>query len=129
MGKKLTKGKYEPEEGEVEREKEEEEAKLQSALREVPEDVLPPGQPAERDVTVASQRDMSDQLQKMFEDKQIEELGAKENAWFGWTRTAEVFNGRSAMFGFSLGLFTEWATDVSVAKQMDQLIAIFSSPN
>lgn len=124
--KKLTKGKYEPEAGEVEREKEEEARKLQRALRQEPEDAVPPGQPVEVDVTVLAQREMADRLQKLFEDKQLAKLDSSDTAWFGWTLLAETFNGRSAMMGFSLGLFTEWATDVSVAKQVDDLIAIFS---
>jgi len=127
--KKLTKGKYEPEAGELEKEKEDEENKLQRAIRAIQEDALPPGQPAERDVTILSQRDMSDRLQKLFEDKKLAWLEGRENKWFGWTNVAEVVNGRSAMMGVGLGLFTEWATEVSMSKQIDTLLAIFSSPS
>jgi hypothetical protein len=126
--KKLTKGKYEPEAGELEAEKEEEEKKLQRALRAALEDSLPPGQPEEKDVTILSQRDMSDRLQKLFEDNKLAWLQGQDNTWFGWTKVAEVVNGRSAMMGVGLGLFTEWATEVSMSKQIDTLFAIFSSP-
>jgi len=127
--KKLTKGKYEPEAGELEKEKEEEEKKLQRAIRAGQEDLLPPGQPAEKDVTILSQRDMSDRLQKLFEDNKLAWLQGQENTWFGWTNVAEVVNGRSAMMAVGLGLFTEWATEVSMSKQIDTLLAIFSSPS
>lgn len=127
--KKLTKGKYEPEAGEVEREKAEEERKLQRALAQDQEDKLPPGQKEEEDISVQYQRDMAERLQKLFEDKKLEQLESDENRWFGLTPLAELFNGRSAMIGFSLGLFTEWATNVSVSKQIDQLISILSAPS
>lgn len=124
--KKLTKGKYEPEEGEVEREKEEAETKLKAALKQDLADALPPGQPAEVEVTLLEQRNMAERLQKFFEDKKLAEIESSANNWFGLTRTAEFINGRSAMMAFSLGLFTEWATDVSVAKQIDMIVSIFS---
>lgn len=127
--KKLTKGKYEPEAGELEKEKAEAEAKLKQALSQDTADELPAGQPAEEEVTVSYQRDVAERLQKFFEDKILTEMEDDKNAWFGWVPLAEVFNGRSAMVGFSLGLFTEWATDVNVAKQIDLVLAIFSPPS
>jgi len=126
--KKLTVGKYEPDEGEVEREQSEAAEKLQSALAQDEDDKLPPGQQEEEEVSVLYQRDISDRLQRLFEDKILETNEGQDAQWFGLTPLAEVFNGRSAMFGFSLGLFTEWATNVSVAKQIDLLLALFSSP-
>lgn len=124
--KKITKGRYEAEEGEVEKEMQEQELKLAKAFAQDSADELPPGQPAEQVVSINEQRDMSDRLQKFFEDKKFEELEGADSEWFGWTKVGEVVNGRSAMMGFFLGLFTEWATDVSVPKQIDQLISIFS---
>lgn len=124
--KKLTKGKYEAEPGELEKEKAESEAKLKQALSQDTTDQLPAGQPEEVEVTVAYQRDVAERLQKFFEDKVLSEMEDEQNAWFGWVPLAEVFNGRSAMMGFSLGLFTEWATDVDVARQIDLVLAIFS---
>jgi len=127
--KKLTKGKYEPEAGEVEREKAEDKAKLESALKLDMEDKVPPGQMAEKDVSIVIQRETSDQLQKLFEDRMLEQFEGEDARLFGFTKLAESFNGRASMMGFSLGLFTEWATNVSVSKQIDELLAIFSPPS
>jgi len=127
--KKLTEGKYEPEEGEVEREQAEAAEKLQKAMAADDDDKLPPGQKEEEEVSVLYQRDMADKLQRLFEDRILEKNEGQDNQWFGLTPLAETFNGRAAMFGFSLGLFTEWATNVSVAKQIDLLLALVSSPS
>jgi len=127
--KKISFGKYEPEAGEKEREEEEDKAKLEKVLAKDEGDFLPPGQPAEVEVSILSQRDTADRLQQFFEDIKLDELEGEESKWFGLTPVAEVINGRSAMFGFSLGLFTEWATGVSFPKQIDQLFAVFGSPS
>ncbi|CAE7665157.1 HCF244, partial [Symbiodinium sp. CCMP2456] len=124
--KKLMKGKYEPEEGEVEREKAEAAEKLNMALATDTSDVLPAGQTEEQEVQIGEQRDTAERLQKYFEDKILTEMEDDKNAWFGLTPLAELFNGRAAMMGFSLGLFTEWATEVNVANQIDLMISIFS---
>jgi len=124
--KKLMKGKYEPEEGEVEREKAEAAEKLNMALATDISDTLPAGQTEEQEVLIGEQRDTAERLQKYFEDKILTEMEDDKNAWFGLTPLAELFNGRAAMMGFSLGLFTEWATEVNVANQIDLMISIFS---
>ncbi|OLQ13027.1 Uncharacterized protein ycf39 [Symbiodinium microadriaticum] len=124
--KKLMKGKYEPEEGEVEREKAEAAEKLNMALATDTSDTLPAGQTEEQEVLIGEQRDTAERLQKYFEDKILTEMEDDKNAWFGLTPLAELFNGRAAMMGFSLGLFTEWATEVNVANQIDLMISIFS---
>jgi uncharacterized protein YbjT (DUF2867 family) len=122
--KMLTVGSYSPDSGEVEKEQADSDAKLKQALSK--DDKLPAGQPEMRPVSVVAQRQTADRLQKYFEDKILTKMDSKEYDWFGLTPVAEVVNGRAAMFGFSLGLFTEWATDVSVARQIQQLIDIFS---
>jgi uncharacterized protein YbjT (DUF2867 family) len=127
--KKLTKGAYEPEDGELEREKEESERKLRDALKQETDDLLAPGESPERDVTITEQREMADRLQRLIEDQKLAESESDKEAWFGWVPLAEKINGRSAMFGFSLGLFTEWATEVNVARQIVELRDIFSSPS
>eukprot|EP00933_Yihiella_yeosuensis_P043697 TRINITY_DN38624_c0_g1_i1.p1 TRINITY_DN38624_c0_g1~~TRINITY_DN38624_c0_g1_i1.p1 ORF type:complete len:612 (-),score=126.04 TRINITY_DN38624_c0_g1_i1:298-1986(-) len=124
--KKLTMKKYVPEDGELEKEKAEAEERLNAALSAGAEDRLPAGQPEEVEVTVVEQRKMSERLQQYFEDCQIEELESPKNKWFGLVPTAELWNGRSAMMGILLGLFTEWATQVSMSKQMEQLVTIFA---
>jgi len=123
--KKLTQGKYEPEDGEVEKQQKEFEERLQEALAKGEGDKLPDGQPAEQDVLLSYQRDVGDSLQEYYEDRILAKMDSEDSKWFGLTPTAEFFNARAAMFGFTLGLFTEWATGVSVADQMDQIITIF----
>mmetsp|Transcript_27162 Transcript_27162/g.90294 ORF Transcript_27162/g.90294 Transcript_27162/m.90294 type:complete len:573 (+) Transcript_27162:91-1809(+) len=127
--KKLTKGSYEPEAGEVEKEQDEMDRKAKEVFEGNTKDELSPGQPAEKDVLVDDQREMAEILQDFQELKAIARSNEAVNKWFGLVPIAEVINGRSAMMGFSLGLFTEWATGISVAKQVDQLIAIFQTPS
>lgn len=90
------------------------------------DDNLPPGQKQEQDVPLVKQRNMARELQKYTEETQLEKTEDVDNQWFGWVPLAQLFNGRSAMMGFTLGLFTEWATNVSVVEQINQLIGIFS---
>lgn len=127
MLKTLAKGKYEQEAADLEKEKQDAEKKLKKAMKE--DDGTPAGQPARQEVSLGQQRDMADRLQKFYEDKLMDQMGSSENDWFGLTKTAEIVNGRSAMMGFSLGMFTEWATEVSVSKQIDLVLAIFSPPS
>lgn len=124
--KMLTDGKYEPEDGEVEKEKAEEERKMQMAIN-LGKDSLPSGFPEEREVTLAYQREMADRLQLCFEDRVLDRLESDVVKWAGWVPIAQDVNGRAAMLGFFLGIFTEWATGVSVPAQIDQLIDIFSA--
>mmetsp|Transcript_5504 Transcript_5504/g.14506 ORF Transcript_5504/g.14506 Transcript_5504/m.14506 type:complete len:361 (-) Transcript_5504:113-1195(-) len=115
-----------------EEDEEEDDEITKAAAREaavVQEDVLPPGEIPEKEVSVVRQRQTADRLQKLFEDQILEDMADKKYDWFGITPVAEVVNGRSAMMGIVLGVFTEWATDVSVTKQIDELIAIFSTPS
>lgn len=89
-------------------------------------DSLPPGQEPERDVKVVEQRKIADKLQTLLMESQLEAMETPDEKWFGWTKVAQLVNGRSAMMGFSLGLFTEWATGVSVQKQVDLIIDLFN---
>jgi len=104
-------------------------AKAAAAASAVQEDVLPPGQLEEKEVSVVMQREKADSMQKYFEDNILADMDDSKYEWFGIVPVAEVVNGRAAMMGFMLGLFTEWATDVSVTKQIDELVAIFSAPS
>lgn len=115
----ISMGEYKPEEGEVEREEAEEELKLKKAFAVAEADYLPDGFAADKEVSVLDQREMSTRITDMFDEVKRLEFEGDDAQWFGWTPTAEVANGRSAMLGFSLGLFTEWATGVSVPKQID----------
>jgi len=125
----LTEGKYVPAEGEVEQEKADEESKLKTAMQIPADDALPPGEPEEKEVSLSAQRDMSDRLQMLFEDRVLDELESDAFQWVGMVPIAEDVNGRAAMLGFFLGVFTEWATGVTVPRQIDQLIGIFSAPS
>lgn len=115
--------------GEEDDEEEDDAAVKAAASSAVQEDVLPPGQMAEKEVSVVRQREMADRMQKYFEDNILKDMDDKKYDWFGVVPVAEVVNGRAAMMGIVLGIFTEWATDVSVTKQIDELIAIFSTPS
>jgi hypothetical protein len=115
--------------GDEEDEEDEEMAPKAAVSSAIKEDVLPPGELEEKEVSVVRQRETADRLQKYFEDQILDDMGDKKYDWFGLVPVAEVVNGRSAMMGIALGLFTEWATDVSVTKQIDELIAIFSTPS
>lgn len=90
------------------------------------DDVLPPGQAQEKDILLVKQRATARALQAYIQESQLQASEDKTNDWFGWVPLAQLFNGRSAMMGFSLGMFTEWATNVSVVEQINQLIGIFS---
>lgn len=125
----ISMGEYKPEEGEVEREQEEEDAKLKKAFAAAEADYLPDGFTKETEVSVLEQREMSQKITDMYDDMRRVKLEGDDAQWFGLTPIAEIANGRSAMMGFSLGLFTEWATEVSIPKQIDQLIGIFSAPS
>lgn len=38
--------------------------------------------------------------------------------FFGWTKANEITNGRWVMFGFAVGLLTEYATGVDFPNQV-----------
>eukprot|EP00929_Paragymnodinium_shiwhaense_P007828 TRINITY_DN111735_c0_g1_i1.p1 TRINITY_DN111735_c0_g1~~TRINITY_DN111735_c0_g1_i1.p1 ORF type:complete len:585 (+),score=212.04 TRINITY_DN111735_c0_g1_i1:80-1834(+) len=126
--KMLTAGKYEPDDGEQEAEKAEEDRKLQMAINKLATDSLPAGQPEEEEVTIQYQREMSDRIQMLFEDRGLDVSESGANNWFGWTGIAELLNGRFAMTGIALGLFSEWATGQSFPSQISGIIDIFSAP-
>lgn len=102
------------------------ERKLEAALKKGDDDKLPEGQPAEQDVYLSNQRNMADRLQAYYEDQAIAKIESEDEKWFGWTSTAEFYNARAAMFGFFMGIITEYLTGVSVSGQIDQLVGIFS---
>lgn len=122
----VAKGSYEPKEGEVEKQEEDDKEMIERALKKEEADYLPDGQAPEKEVSIASQRDAAERLQVLFEDKRYEQMEGSASSWFGLTPVAEIINGRASMSGISLGLFTEWATGVSMPAQFDQIIGIFS---
>lgn len=42
---------------------------------------------------------------------------------FGWTKRAEIQNGRWVMFGLAVGLLTEYATGVDFPNQIKLMIS------
>mmetsp|Transcript_137 Transcript_137/g.202 ORF Transcript_137/g.202 Transcript_137/m.202 type:complete len:554 (-) Transcript_137:161-1822(-) len=126
MFKRITQGEFIPEEGEVERLKKEEDEKTALAAAKPSDDYVPEGVAPEEQVTVLEQREMANRLFDFFVLKRAEDDGSDEKQWFGLSPIAEIINGRSAMMGISLGLFTEWATDVSVTRQCIELYDILA---
>eukprot|EP00239_Pterosperma_sp_CCMP1384_P002878 CAMPEP_0197847208 /NCGR_PEP_ID=MMETSP1438-20131217/5523_1 /TAXON_ID=1461541 /ORGANISM="Pterosperma sp., Strain CCMP1384" /LENGTH=146 /DNA_ID=CAMNT_0043459069 /DNA_START=108 /DNA_END=548 /DNA_ORIENTATION=+ len=73
--------------------------------------------PTKSVTTVEEQRAMAKQLVKYFEDKQYEER-VEASRTFGWTKEAELANGRWVMFGLLVGMMTEYATGVDFVDQI-----------
>ena len=42
---------------------------------------------------------------------------------FGWTKKNEIGNGRWVMFGFAVGLLTEYATGVDFIDQLKMIVS------
>lgn len=42
---------------------------------------------------------------------------------FGWTKKNEISNGRWVMFGFAVGLLTEYATGVDFINQLKLMVS------
>ncbi|KAL8159930.1 hypothetical protein V2J09_001467 [Rumex salicifolius] len=75
-------------------------------------------------VTLEYQRQKAKELQKYFKQKKIEET-ADQGPAFGWLSKNEINNGRWAMFGFAVGLLTEYATGSNFVVQMKILLSNF----
>eukprot|EP00898_Chlorokybus_atmophyticus_P008179 jgi/Chlat1/8362/Chrsp80S07789 len=73
-------------------------------------------------VTVEAQRQIAKQMVAYFENLKYEQE-VEKNRIFGFSRKNEVGNGRWAMFGFFVGLLTEYATGVDFVGQLKLIIA------
>eukprot|EP01018_Ginkgo_biloba_P029813 Gb_16038 [translate_table: standard] len=73
-------------------------------------------------VTVEYQRQRAKELQEYFREKKFEELSSQGQV-FGFTKKNEISNGRWAMFGFAVGLLTEYATGSNFVDQMKIIIS------
>ncbi|GLJ26827.1 hypothetical protein SUGI_0523960 [Cryptomeria japonica] len=80
--------------------------------------------PSTSAVTIEFQRQKAKELQEYFQQKKAEDQVSKSKA-FGFTPKNEISNGRWAMFGFAVGLLTEYATGSSFVDQMKILISNF----
>ncbi|XP_010925083.2 light-harvesting complex-like protein OHP2, chloroplastic [Elaeis guineensis] len=74
-------------------------------------------------VTLEYQRKVAKELQEYFKQKKIEE--ADQGPFFGFMGKNEITNGRWAMFGFAVGLLTEYATASDFVQQMKILLSNF----
>ncbi|KAJ3671103.1 hypothetical protein LUZ60_008529 [Juncus effusus] len=74
-------------------------------------------------VTFEYQRKVARELQEYFKQKKLEE--ADQGPAFGFTAKNEISNGRWAMFGFAVGLLTEYATGSDFVQQMKILLSNF----
>ncbi|KAI0487873.1 hypothetical protein KFK09_027696 [Dendrobium nobile] len=74
-------------------------------------------------VTLEFQRRMAKELQDYFRQKKLEE--ANQGPFFGFLGKNEIANGRWAMFGFAVGLLTEYATGADFVQQLKILLSNF----
>lgn len=69
------------------------------------------------------QRQKAKELQEYFKKKKLEE--ASQGPFFGFVPKNEISNGRWAMFGFAVGMLTEYATGSDFVDQVKILLSNF----
>ncbi|RDX61586.1 Light-harvesting complex-like protein OHP2, chloroplastic [Mucuna pruriens] len=74
-------------------------------------------------VTLEFQRQKAKELQEYFKQKKLDE--ADQGPFFGFIGKNEISNGRWAMFGFAVGLLTEYATGSDFVDQVKILLSNF----
>ncbi|NP_001148859.1 Light-harvesting complex-like protein OHP2, chloroplastic [Zea mays] len=74
-------------------------------------------------MTLEYQRKVAKDLQEYFKKKKLEE--ADQGPFFGFLPKNEISNGRWAMFGFAVGMLTEYATGSDFVQQMKILLSNF----
>ncbi|XP_040379534.1 light-harvesting complex-like protein OHP2, chloroplastic [Oryza brachyantha] len=79
--------------------------------------------PAAGSVTLEYQRKVAKDLQDYFKQKKLEE--ADQGPFFGFVAKNEISNGRWAMFGFAVGMLTEYATGSDFVQQVKILLSNF----
>ncbi|CAL5384315.1 unnamed protein product [Camellia sinensis] len=62
------------------------------------------------------QRQKAKELQEYFKQKKLDE--ADQGPFFGFIAKNEISNGRWAMFGFAVGMLTEYATGSNFVDQL-----------
>ncbi|PWA70506.1 Chlorophyll a/b binding protein domain-containing protein [Artemisia annua] len=75
-------------------------------------------------VTMEYQRQRAKELQEYFKKKKQEEA-ANQGPFFGFIAKNEISNGRWAMFGFAVGMLTEYATGSDFVDQVKILLSNF----
>eukprot|EP00199_Chlamydomonas_sp_CCMP681_P003080 CAMPEP_0119106622 /NCGR_PEP_ID=MMETSP1180-20130426/5379_1 /TAXON_ID=3052 ORGANISM="Chlamydomonas cf sp, Strain CCMP681" /NCGR_SAMPLE_ID=MMETSP1180 /ASSEMBLY_ACC=CAM_ASM_000741 /LENGTH=159 /DNA_ID=CAMNT_0007091987 /DNA_START=49 /DNA_END=528 /DNA_ORIENTATION=+ len=73
-------------------------------------------------ISIEYQRQRAKEMTKYFQAVKMEQV-VSESRVFGWTPANEINNGRWVMFGFSVGLLTEYATGVDFIKQFALMIS------
>ncbi|EOA38601.1 hypothetical protein CARUB_v10010442mg [Capsella rubella] len=73
--------------------------------------------------TVEFQRVKAKELQEYFKKKKLEAAG--QGPFFGFQPKNEISNGRWAMFGFAVGMLTEYATGSDLVDQVKILLSNF----
>ncbi|GMH31633.1 hypothetical protein Nepgr_033477 [Nepenthes gracilis] len=74
-------------------------------------------------VTLEYQRQKAKELQEYFAQRKLEE--ADLGPFFGFLGKNEITNGRWAMFGFAVGMLTEYATGSDFVDQVKILLSNF----
>ncbi|KAL5776557.1 hypothetical protein ACOSP7_009483 [Xanthoceras sorbifolium] len=74
-------------------------------------------------VTLEFQRLKAKELQDYFKQKKLEK--SNEGPFFGFVPKNEISNGRWAMFGFAVGMLTEYATGSDFVDQVKILLSNF----
>ncbi|CAK9134677.1 unnamed protein product [Ilex paraguariensis] len=74
-------------------------------------------------ITFEFQRQKAKELQEYFKQKKLEE--ADKGPFFGFISKNEIGNGRWAMFGFAVGMLTEYATGSDFVDQVKILLSNF----
>ncbi|KAG8051479.1 hypothetical protein GUJ93_ZPchr0001g31474 [Zizania palustris] len=79
--------------------------------------------PVAGSVTLEYQRKVAKELQEYFKQKKLEEV--EQGPFFGFLGKNEIANGRWAMFGFAVGMLTEYATGSDFVQQVKILLSNF----
>ncbi|KAL4335939.1 hypothetical protein GQ457_07G022260 [Hibiscus cannabinus] len=74
-------------------------------------------------ITLEFQRQKAKELQEYFKKKKLEE--SSQGPFFGFLGKNEIANGRWAMFGFAVGMLTEYATGSDFVDQVKIMLSNF----
>ncbi|GLU06954.1 hypothetical protein SLE2022_239370 [Rubroshorea leprosula] len=77
----------------------------------------------ENGITLEFQRQKARELQEYYKQKKVEE--SNQGPFFGFIGKNEITNGRWAMFGFAVGLLTEYATGSDLVDQVKIMLSNF----
>ncbi|GMI82999.1 one-helix protein 2 [Hibiscus trionum] len=89
-----------------------------------PQPTPPPSTAAAGDqnvITLEFQRQKAKELQEYFKKKKVEE--SSQGPFFGFLGKNEIANGRWAMFGFAVGMLTEYATGSDFVDQVKIMLS------